>query len=163
MHADKLDEIDLTLLDILQTKGRTKRKVLAESVHLSIPSVSERLRRLEEHGYIQGYSAVLNPERMNLGLTAFIFITAESSSYYSGIISRAKELVEILECHAVTGSGSYLIKVRTRDTSTLEELLSRIQSWDGVKDTTTHVVLSSHKETTALPTEFYFAKPTLKY
>ena len=60
---------------------------------------------------------------------------------------------EIMEVHAVTGDGSHLLKVRTWNTSTLEQLLSEIQSWKGVKQTRTNVVLSSPKETSALPIE----------
>ena len=66
MHDDKLDQIDLTILSLLQEKGRMKRNVLAEEVRLSIPSVSERLRKLQEHGYIRNYRAILDPKRLGL-------------------------------------------------------------------------------------------------
>ncbi|MCH8239269.1 MAG: Lrp/AsnC ligand binding domain-containing protein [Proteobacteria bacterium] len=59
-------------------------------------------------------------------------------------------LDEVLECHAVTGDGSYLLKIRTRNTTTLEQLLSEIHSWSGVTNTRTNIVLSSHQETTVL-------------
>lgn len=151
MSHDKLDDIDLQLLEILQTNGRTKRNELAERVKLSIPAVSDRLRRLEEHGVIRGFSTVVQPQRVGLDITAFIFVSVESSSYYEGFIKRAAKMDEILECHAITGEGSHLLKVRTQDTSTLERLLSTVQAWPGVKNTRTSLVLSSPKETTALP------------
>jgi len=155
MHADRLDKIDIKILELLQQNGRMKRKALAENAGLSIPSISERLRRLEQRGYIKGYFSILAPKKIELGLAAFVFVTAESSTFYASIIAQAEKETEIMECHAVTGAGSYIFKVRTRDTETLERLLSQIQSWAGIKDTATHVVLSSPKESTVLPLSQY--------
>ena len=147
----KLDEIDLKILNTLQNDGRTKRNKLAEEVNLSIPSVSERLRKLEESGVILGYHSVLDARSVGLEVTAFIFLTTESSKFYAKIIERATEHEEILECHAITGDGSHILKIRTESTETLENLLSKIQAWPGVVNTRTDVVLSSPKETNVLP------------
>ena len=151
MHGQKLDHIDISLLEVLQKRGRTKRNQLAEQVRLSIPAVSERLRKLEERGIIRSYNAVLDARKVGLGLTAFVFISAESSNYYPQIIQRAAERAEILECHAITGEGSHLLKIKTHTTESLEKLLAEIQDWPGVKSTRTNIVLSSPKEETALP------------
>ena len=153
MH-DKIDAIDLQILQTLQTHGRTKRNELAEQVKLSIPAVSERLRKLEERGVIRGYHAVLDGRRVGYGLTAFIFIACDSPSHYGKIIERASAHPEILECHAVTGDGSHLLKIKTHSTETLEKLLAQIQSWPGVTNTRTHVVLSSPKEETAISLKY---------
>jgi len=147
----KLDEIDLKILSTLQDNGRTKRNKLAEEVKLSIPSVSERLRKLEESGVILGYHSVLDARSVGLEVSAFIFLTTESSKFYAKIIERAAEHEEILECHAITGDGSHILKIRTESTETLENLLSKIQAWPGVVNTRTDVVLSSPKETNVLP------------
>ena len=147
----KLDEIDLKILSTLQNNGRTKRNRLAEEVKLSIPSVSERLRKLEESGVILGYHSVLDARSVGLEVTAFIFLTTESSKFYAKIIERATEHDEILECHAITGDGSHILKIRTESTETLENLLSKIQAWPGVVNTRTDIVLSSPKETNVLP------------
>lgn len=153
MRNHKFDEIDIKLISLLQKQGRTKRNELAEAVQLSIPSVSERMRKLEEGGFIRGYNAIIEPKAIGLEVTAFIFLTAESSKFYPGIIEHAAEQEEILECHAITGDGSHILKVRTQSTTTLEVLLSRIQSWPGVINTRTDIVLSSPKESTVLPTK----------
>ncbi len=150
MHHDKVDDVDIQILKILQVQGRTKRNELAESVKLSIPAVSERLRKLEERGVIRSYNAVLDARKLGLGLTAFIFVATESSSYYKQILEKAVAHPEVLECHAVTGDGSHLLKIKTLSTETLEKLLSHIQSWPGVTNTRTNVVLSSPKEDTAI-------------
>ena len=150
MH-DKIDAIDIQILQTLQARGRTKRNELAEQVKLSIPAVSERLRKLEERGVIRGYHAVVDARKVGYGLTAFIFIASDSPVHYAKIIERAAAHREILECHAVTGDGSHLLKVKTHSTETLEKLLAQIQSWPGVTNTRTHVVLSSPKEDTIVP------------
>ncbi|HTK83316.1 MAG TPA: Lrp/AsnC family transcriptional regulator [Bacteroidota bacterium] len=141
-----LDDIDAKILDVLQKNGRTKRNDLAEIVGLSLPSVSERLRKLEETGYIKGYVATVDPKMVGKDITAFIFVSVESSKQYAGFVEHALATDDILECHAITGEGSHLIKIRTENTLTLEKLLAKIQSWQGVAGTRTNVVLSSPKE-----------------
>lgn len=149
-----LDEIDLDLVIALQKYGRRKRNELAEEIGLSLPAISERLRKLEEErGIITDYRAILDPKRLGLDVAAFIYVTVESSTLYPSFLEHAAKQPEILEVHAVTGDGSHLLKIRTWNTSTLEQLLSEIQSWKGVKKTRTNIVLSSPKETTALPLE----------
>jgi len=145
-----LDEIDLKILEVLQKNGRARRNDLAETVGLSLPSVSERLRKLEETGFITGYSAKVDPKKLGKDVTAFIRITVDSSRHFSSLIDHANATDEILECHAITGEGTHLLKVRTENTSTLEKLLSKIQAWPGVVGTLTSVVLSTSKETTRI-------------
>ena len=87
----KLDEIDLKILSTLQNSGRTKRNKLAEEVQLSIPSESERLRKLEESGVILGYHSVLDARSVGLEVTAFIYLPQEPSKFYAKIILHATE------------------------------------------------------------------------
>lgn len=143
----QLDEIDIVILEILQKNGRTRRNDLAQTVDLSIPSISERLRKLEENGFITGYTAIIDPKKVGKDITAFITVTVDSSKHYTSFIDHARATDEVLEIHSVTGSGTHLIKIRTENTSTLEKLLSKIQAWAGVVNTTTSVVLSTMKET----------------
>jgi Lrp/AsnC family leucine-responsive transcriptional regulator len=146
----QLDDIDITLLEILQKNGRTRRNDLAQAVDLSIPSVSERLKKLEENGIITGYTAFIDPKKVGKDITAFITVTVDSSKHYGSFIDHAKTTDEVLEIHSVTGTGTHLIKIRTENTSSLEKLLSKIQAWSGVVNTTTSIVLSTMKETNKL-------------
>jgi Lrp/AsnC family transcriptional regulator, leucine-responsive regulatory protein len=143
-----LDKIDTELLDILQQEGRTKRNELAEKVGLSLPAVSERLRKMEEDGIIQGYYARLDHKKLGKDITAFVVVTVDSSKHFPGFLEHILKSTDIQECHAITGDGTHLLKVRTENTDGLEKLLSKIQSWQGVQKTTTNLVLSSHKEST---------------
>lgn len=147
---DKIDHIDARILQLLQQHGRMKRNVIAEKVHLSVPSVSERMRKLEEKGIIQGYHAVVNAKELDIDITAFIRVVVDGSKNYASFIDHALTEKEILEIHSITGEGSHLLKIRTKNTSTLEALLSRLQSLSGIHGTSTSIVLSSYKETRTL-------------
>lgn len=142
-----LDDTDVQILNHLQDNGRAQRNKLAEMVGLSVPSVSERMRKLEERHMIEGYHAILNPKAFNLDITAFIFVEVDGSGKYPEFVRCAAEDREVLECHSITGDGSHMLKIRTKNTETFERLLSRIQNWEGVKKTRSNVVLSSYKET----------------
>lgn len=142
-----LDDIDLQILRTLQKRGRTKRNELAEEVKLSVPSVSERLNKMEDKEIIKGYYAKLNRKTFNYDIMAFIFVTVDSSKHYKNLITKVEKMPEILECHAVLGEGSHLLKALVKNTEALEKVLSEIQSWQGVTGTKTTYVLSTVKET----------------
>ncbi len=149
--SKSLDKIDLQILNHLQKKGRAQRNKLAEIVHLSVPSVSERMRKLEEADLIQGYHAELNSKEFNFDITAFVFVEVDSSDNYAAFVKNADGESEILECHSITGDGSHMLKIRTENTASFEQLLSRIQSWGGVTKSRSNIVLSSFKETHIIP------------
>lgn len=151
--AQGLDEIDIKILNHLQKHGRAQRNKLAEIVHLSVPSVSERMRKLEEKELISGYHAVLDAKLFNFDITAFVFVEVDGSDNYPGFVDQVTDEEEVLECHSITGDGSHVLKIRTKNTSSFEKLLSRIQSWEGVTRSRSNVVLSSFKETRELPIE----------
>ncbi len=146
----QLDKVDCELLEILQQHGRTKRNELAEKVGLSLPAVSERLRKLEEEGVIEGFYTKLNYKKLGKDITAIVIVNIDTSKHFPNFLEHIIRADEIQECHAITGDGTHLLKVRTDNTSGLERLLAKIQSWPGVLKTTTNLVLSSPKETTRI-------------
>ena len=145
-----LDDIDIKILNILQKSGRTKRNKVAEEVGLSIPSVSDRLNKLEEKGIIEGYYARLNKKAFGYDIMAFIVVIMDSSKHYKNLITKVEKIPEIIECHSVLGEGSHMLKTIVKNTESLEKLLSEIQSWTGVMATKTTFVLSSIKESTEI-------------
>jgi len=150
---EKIDAIDTQILHLLQTQGRIKRKDIAEAVGLSLPSVSERMRKLEERDVIAGYHAVVNAKRLHHDVTAFVRILSIGSDHYDTFVETLTSFDEVLELHSITGEGSHMVKLRTRNTAALEKLLARIQAIPGVRGTQTSIVLSSHKETRYLAAE----------
>ncbi|MGA7159379.1 MAG: Lrp/AsnC family transcriptional regulator [Bacteroidota bacterium] len=145
-----LDDIDITILEILQKEGRTRRNELAELVGLSLPAASERLRKLEEAGIITGYHAKLDHKLLGKDITAFVLVTMDSSKHFSAFVEHVNATDDILECHGITGEGTHLLKVRAENTESLEKLLAKVQSWLGVTKTATSMVLSTSKETTKI-------------
>ncbi len=142
-----LDDIDFKILELLQNNARIKRNELADKIGLSVPSVTDRLHKLEGNKIIESYLTKLNHKYLGKDITAFIFVVSESSTHYKDFVAHIADTPEVLECHSITGDGSHILKIRTENTSSLEKLLAKIQSWKGVRSTRTSLVLSSHKET----------------
>jgi Lrp/AsnC family leucine-responsive transcriptional regulator len=145
-----LDNLDIKMLNMLQRKARMKRNELAEAIGLSIPSVSERLHKLEENGVIEGYYTKLNRKIFGFDIMAYILVLMDSSKHYKSLITHVEKKPEILECHSVLGEGSHLLKALVKNSEALENLLSEIQAWTGVVSTKTTFVLSTLKDTTVL-------------
>jgi Lrp/AsnC family leucine-responsive transcriptional regulator len=145
-----LDALDIKILNILQENGRAKRNYIAEQIGLSIPSLSERLKKLETAGVIQGYFTKVSKHAFGYDIMAFITVVMESSKNYKKLYEHVKNSPEILECHAVLGEGSHILKAIVKNTADLEKLLSKIQSWPGVVRTITSFVLSTIKESTKI-------------
>ena len=86
-----LDDLDIKILNMLQKNARTKRNEIAEKIGLSLPSVSERLHKLEEKGFIQGYFAKLNRKSFGYDILAYVFVTMESSKHYKSFINKIEK------------------------------------------------------------------------
>ena len=97
MSMDRLDDTDAKIVNLLQARGRLKRNEIAEEVGLSVPSVSERMRKLEERGVIEGYHAVVDAKRLHLDITVFIRVMVDGSEHYAAFVERAQALDEVLE------------------------------------------------------------------
>lgn len=151
--AYTIDEIDAKILELLQRNGRMQRSAVAEEVNLSISAVSERMRKLEERNVIEDYKAVVDAKRLRFDITAFIRVSVDGSEHYPDFVDRVTDIDHVLELHSITGEGSHLMKVRVKDTTYLERFLSQIQALPGVSKTTTSIVLSTFKETRAVPAE----------
>ena len=141
-----LDQIDLRILDILQNQGRRHLADIAKEVELSSPAVMERVKKLEAHGIIKGYQAVIDAKKLGKDITAFIGVSVSHQRHIDDFASYIGRQRDVLECHHVTGEESFLLKVKTENTESLEKLLAEIRSVEGVTRTVTKVVLSSVKE-----------------
>lgn len=148
----KLDKLDLKILSWLMLKGRMTWSELAGQLGLSSPATADRVKRLEEAGVIQGYTALVNAPQLGLDLTAFIAVTLDRPQHRDGFLALVQSIPHIQECHHVTGDDDYLLKLRCRHTAELEHLISeQLKRLDGVVRTRTLIVLSTPKETPNLP------------
>lgn len=148
LRRTAIDAHDAHIMRILQTDGRISNADLAAAVGLSPAATSERLRRLQDEGFVLGFEAVLNPEKLNQGMLAF----AEVSLQYGGLAlslafrSAVHARHEIMECHEITGDFDYLIKARVPDLVAYRELISSvIWSLPAVRHVRTFVVLEEIK------------------
>jgi len=144
--AAELDDIDLHLLDLIQEDCRTSLVRLGEQVGLSAPAVLERMKKLEAARVVTGYRALVDGRRVGLDITAFIGVIISHPTLIGDFERQIVALPDVLECHHVTGEYTLLLKIKTRNTSSLEQLISQIRSLDGVGRTETMVVLSTHTE-----------------
>ena len=142
-----LDSIDYKLLDLLQQNARMTQMEMASAVGLSQPAVAERMRKLEQDGVIRGYSARVDARKLGKDIAAFIGVSIEHPRYNAGFARKILALPDVLECHRVTGSDSYLLKVVTENTESLDRLISELlRVIPGVTRTLTSIVTSSIKE-----------------
>ena len=141
----KIDNTDRSILNILQIDGRTSASYIADNLGISIPTVTERIKKMQDTGVIQGIHAVVDPKKIGLDVAALITLISESSVHYNQITEAASSAAEVVQCLSTTGKGSHMLLVVTKNSESLEDLLREIQSWPGVTRTETQVVLSSYK------------------
>ena len=147
-----IDEIDASILTILQENARTSNAEIARRVGMAPSAIFERIRKLEERGIVRGYAARLDAHALDLGLTAFIFVRTDEPVGQMGTAEQLAALAEVQEVHHVAGEDCYLVKVRARDTEDLGGLLrEKIGPIPTVRSTRTTIVLESVKESVALP------------
>ncbi len=136
----------------LQRDARTPQHEIARKVGLSQPAVAERIKKLEERGVITGYAALVDAAKLGHDVTAFVGVAIEHPRHFDAFARRIEVLPEVLECHRVAGEFTYLLKVKTANTKTLDRLLTRtLRTLPGVTRTFTTLALATLKETTFVP------------
>jgi Lrp/AsnC family leucine-responsive transcriptional regulator len=141
-----LDDTDTQILELLQEDCKRSLADIGERVGMSAPSVIERIRKLEAAGVIRGYTALVDARRVGLDVAAFIGVTINFPKKIAAFEREVRKMREVLECHHITGDHTLLIKVRTYNTASLEQVISRLRTIDGVDRTHTMVVLSTINE-----------------
>ena len=141
-----MDDIDQRLVALLVADARASYAELARSVGLSAPSVHDRVRRLERSGAITGYSAVVDPHAVGLGVTALVGILQREGVEQEDLATALAAIEEIEDCWFVAGEEAFVVKVRVADIDALEHTLGVLRRTAGVARTRTTVVLSTRFE-----------------
>jgi Lrp/AsnC family leucine-responsive transcriptional regulator len=142
-----MDQIDIQILDLLKINGRATASEISKSVSLSIPAVSERIKKLEDSRIIEYYTIKINRPETGLYLLAMIFINLEKTEQIDHFRKTIVSYPEVLECHHMAGEYDYLAKVLVADTTELEQFLSqKLKTIEGVLKTNTLIILSTLKE-----------------
>ena len=147
-----IDEIDQTILNIVQKDARISNVEIARQVNLAPSAVLERLRKLEERGYVRGFFAELDARKLGFGLTAFVLVRTDDR--HGETAETLARMPEVLEVHHVAGEDCYLLKVRAKNTDELGKFFrEKLKPIPEIISTKTTIVLQTIKETTALPLE----------
>jgi DNA-binding Lrp family transcriptional regulator len=154
MTSSQIDAFDRKILALLQDDARLTNNDLSERVNLSPSQCSRRRQRLEEEGYIRGYRAILDRDRLGFPLTNVVTVTLathnrDNARRFAELVAR---LPEIQEAHALTGEMDYILKVVTPDLKSLAEFVNgELLPHESVQHVKTAIVLETLKETAALP------------
>lgn len=149
-----LTDADRRILKVIQAEGRITNQELAHRCGLSPSACFDRLKRLREQGYILGFHALLDPNKLDRALLIFIEILMDRTTgdVFQEFAAAVKKMPEILECHMVAGGFDYLIKVRVRDMAAYRSFLAdTLVYMPGVRETRTYAVLDEVKNMTHLP------------
>ena len=150
----ELDELDLKILALLQRNGRMTNAALAEEVGLTATPMLQRIKKLEQHGVIKGYAAIIDP--MAVGRNTLAYVAVQMAEHKLAAHKRFVDTIqgfdEVLECHHISGEEDFLLKVVVRDIREYETfLLHRLTRVPGISRVKTTFVLSSPKMETAIP------------
>jgi Lrp/AsnC family transcriptional regulator len=151
-----LDKIDRKLLSLLQNDCTLSLQALADAVNLTTTPCWKRLKRLEDDGIIKERVALLDAEKLGLGLTAFVLIKTQhhSSDWYSRFVSEVNALPEVLGFWRMAGEYDYLLRVQVADMKRYDDFYKRlVNSVPGLSDVTSSFAMEQIKFTTALPIE----------
>lgn len=142
-----MDIIDAKILETLKHNGRSTASEISKKVNLSIPAVSERIKKLEEANVIEQYTVKINREKMGYKLLAIIFVNIDHAANIQQFREVIIQFSEVIECHHLAGEYDYMLKVLIEDTGKLEIFLSeKLKSIQGVQKSNTLIVLSTLKE-----------------
>jgi Lrp/AsnC family leucine-responsive transcriptional regulator len=148
-NTDRLDRFDRAILAELEHDGRLSLAALAHKVGLTKTPVQARVRNLEANGYIRGYSAIVDHEKMGEGHIAFVQVTLSDtrSAALDAFNKAALAVQQIEQCHMIAGSFDYLLKVRTRDIASYRRVMGeRISTLPHVSQTSTFVAMETVKD-----------------
>lgn len=151
-----INEVDRSILEILQTDARISNVELARRVNLSPPATLTRVRRLEENGLIDSHVTLVNRRQAGFDMLCFVSVSLQlhDIKQVTGFREAVQQLPEVLECHHVTGDYDYLLKVVAHNTKDLENfLLKKLTPISGVARIHTSLVLNEVKSTTVIPIE----------
>lgn len=154
MHTIELDSIDRRILRAVQDNARLSNVELSELAHLSPSQCHRRLKRLEDLGVVDGYSARLVPEKIGLGVTAFVSVSLgkHGENPATRFAEAVQGIPEILECHSVSGEADYLLRVTAADLKSFSDfLMHRLMAFPWVESVKSSIALECLKTCRGLP------------
>ncbi len=149
MSESRLDRFDRQIIDILSTEGRLPVTDLARRIGMSKSPCQVRLKRLQEEGFIRGFRAVLDPQRLGKEHVAFteVKLSDTRETALSAFNTAVQKVPEIEQCHMIAGPFDYLLKIRTADIQSYRKILAEtISAFPHVSNTSTYVTMEAVKD-----------------
>lgn len=150
----KLDKIDRKILEILQANAKITNARLSEEIGLSPAPTLERVKKLENSGIIKSYHAKVDTKKIGLGVSTFVQVSLKghNKKIIDEFISRINIIDEVIECHHVTGSGDFVLKIIAKDIDAYQKLmLERVSEIPEVDGLQSMIILSSFKDKKVMP------------
>lgn len=154
MAVVKLDKVDRVILQVIQQEGRIANNELARRVGLTPTPTLERVKRLEREGVIEGYSAKINKQAVDVGLTVFVTVTlhVHQLNLLEEFTEAVQNIPEILACYNTTGEGDFLLHIVVKDTNHYENLMrQKLTTLPDIQRLHTSIVLKTIKEQSQIP------------
>ncbi|TAE48844.1 MAG: Lrp/AsnC family transcriptional regulator [Cytophagia bacterium] len=154
MKTIKLDQTDRKILQILQTNAKVTNAKLAQEVGLSPAPTLERVKKLESLGIIKSYHAMLDHTKVGLGVQTFVqvFLHSHKKSVLDAFVEKINLIENVVECHHITGSCDFLLKVIATDINAYQKLLlEQISEIEEISNMQSMVILSTEKDSKILP------------
>ncbi|MHA3890634.1 Lrp/AsnC family transcriptional regulator [Acinetobacter sp. GXMZU3951] len=149
-----MDKIDRRILQTLQRDGKLANNELAQRVGLSASPCLRRVKQLEDLGIIEKYVALVNPQKVNLGLTVFarIWLKGQDAKTVNHFIDSVREIPEIVECQLMAGDCDFFLRIVVSDLDAYRKFqIQHLNKITGIQNVKTEIPLQSIKQTTELP------------
>lgn len=145
-----LNNLDRKILQVLQQDGRISFTDLGKQVGLTTTPCIERVRKLEREGYIRGFSAILDAQKLEVGLVVFVQVRLNRThkQTFEDFRRQVQHLPEVQECYLVTGNFDFLVKARVKDMTAYRDFLEgSLLNLPGVQESTSIAAMETVKET----------------
>lgn len=150
----KLDKIDREILEKLQSNAKITNAQLSKDIGLSPAPTLERVKKLENSGIIKSYHAVLDTAKIGLGVSTFVMVTLKghNKTNIDSFLSEINKIDEVIECHHVTGTGDFILKIIASDIASYQKLmLEKVTDIKEVDNMQSLVILSTFKDRKVMP------------
>ena len=152
----KIDRTDKKTLEILQKNAKITNAKLSQEIGLSPAPTLERVRKLEARGIISGYHAKLNMSKVGLGVSTFVMVSLKghNKKNIDSFLDKIKDVENIVECHHITGSGDFILRIVAEDIESYQELmLDKVSEIEVTDSLQSMVILSTFKDNKVIPVQ----------
>ena len=152
----KIDRTDKKILEILQKNAKITNAKLSKQIGLSPAPTLERVRKLESRGIISGYHAKLNMSKVGLGVSTFVMVSLKghNKKNLQSFLDKINDVENIVECHHITGSGDFILRIVAEDIESYQELmLDKVSEIEVTDSLQSMVILSTFKDNKVIPVQ----------